>query len=409
MKKFLLKNFYSLRRFCKRILSGRINIVFVCHRPAVWGSLKTVYEACLSDPEFNVAIVAIPNKKQLPDLGLSHERYETEGAEDFFKNYKCKVVNGYDYFKKRWFSLKKLHPDYVFFQQPYNVTRCKEYKSKNVTKFSKLLYVHYAANFIGGGIFDETYPSDFIKDVDIIFTADKFDNKVVGEYLKKIHAKTKTVLTGFPRYDGLEKYHGCDSVNWNFPKTNGKTRIIWTPRWCTNEGNCNFFDYKDVLLDYVEQHSEIDFIFRPHPQAFLEWAATGELPQPEADKYKQRIAKMSNAKLDAQKEYLTTFYSSDILITDISSIVAEYFLTGKPVVYCHKKDCFNDFSRKVAEGFYWVRNWDELKKTIEMLKSGNDPRKEKRREIIKSEFYIPEIGAGETIKNIIKGDFYGKR
>ena len=89
--------------------------------------------------------------------------------------------------------------------------------------------------------------------------------------------------------------------------------------------------------------------------------------------------------------------------------MVDYFMTGKPIIYTHKTDLFNDFGKKIAEGFYWVRNWDELKKTIEMLKSGNDPLKEKRREIIKSEFYIPEIGAGETIKNIIKGDFYGKR
>ena len=408
MKK-LLKYFYSLRRFFKRIFHRKINIVFVCHRPNVWGSLKTVYEACLADSKFNVIIVPIPNKKQLPDLGLAHDYFESEGAEDFFRNFDGKVINGYNYENKKWLDLRKLNPDYVFFQQPYNVTRCNQYLSKKVSVYSKLVYIHYAANFIGGSVFYETYPIDFIKNVSFIFTADKFDHNAVSEYLKNMKVAAKAVLTGFPRYDELEKYKGCDSDNWNYAKSKDRIRVIWTPRWCANEGNCCFFDYKDVLLDYVEKHPEIDFIFRPHPQAFLELAATGELPPDKADEYKQRIAGLPNAKIDSRKEYLTTFYSSDILITDISSIVAEYFLTGKPVVYCHKKDCFNDFSRKIAEGFYWVRNWDELQKTIEMLKSGDDPLKEKRQEIIKSEFYIPKVGAGETIKNIIKEDFYGKR
>src|SRR5574344_1704294 len=57
----------------------KINILFVCHRPAIWNYLKSLFLACNNDKTFNVTIVAIPNKKQLPDLGLSHEIYESEG------------------------------------------------------------------------------------------------------------------------------------------------------------------------------------------------------------------------------------------------------------------------------------------------------------------------------------------
>lgn len=147
-------------------------------------------------------------------------------------------------------------------------------------------------------------------------------------------------------------------------------------------------------------------MFRPHPQAFLNWVATGELSENELAQYKEAFNELPNAKIDDTKEYLTTFYSSDCMVTDISSIVAEYFLTGKPIIYCHKKDCFNDFSRKLSEGFYWVKNWNELEKTLEMLKSGSDPLNEKRQKLIKEAFYIPESGAGTTIKDLIKKDFY---
>ena len=399
---------WNIRKFCKKLFNKPINLVFICHRPNVWGSLNTVFEACNDDSNFNIAIVCIPNKKQLPELGLSHEIYESEGAEEFFKDYPCKVINGYDYKSKKWFNLKQLQPDYVFFQQPYNVCKPKEYSSKRVAKYAKILYVHYAANFIGGGVLEETYPPDFIKDVSTIFVEDKFDEKLVNNYLHKINANTETILTGFPRYDNLEKYRGIDSKNWNFTKNRNIKRIIWTPRWCTNEGNCCFFDYKDDLLDYVEKNRDIDFLFRPHPQAFLEWEATGELSAKEASDYKKRYQNLQNAKVDVRKEYLTTFYSSDIMITDISSIVAEYFLTGKPIIYCHKKDCFNDFSRELSKGFYWVRSWDELEKTINMLKSGEDPLYEKRQHIINNVFYINPKGAGYTIKELIKEDFCGK-
>lgn len=397
---------WQLKKIYKRTHNLPINLVFVCHRPSVWGSLKTVFEECNKDNKFNVTIVAIPNKKQLPEFGLSHEEYESEGAEEFFKDYPCRIINGYNYKTKKWFDLTLLKPDYIFFQQPYNICKPNEYKSKKVSKYAKILYVHYAANFIGGGVLEETYPLDFIKNVSMIFSADKYDKDLINSYLQWNQIKVKTKLTGFPRYDNLDKYKNIDSKNWNFAKDKNKKRIIWTPRWCTNEGNCNFFAYKDELLNYVSKNKDIDFIFRPHPQAFAEWNATGELPEIEANDYKNKYETLENAKIDTRKEYLTTFYSSDIMITDISSIVAEYFLTGKPIIYCHKKDCFNDFSRKIAEGFYWVKNWEELENTINMLKLNIDPLKGKRQEIIKNEFYIPKQGAGYTIKELIKEDFY---
>ena len=159
------------------------------------------------------------------------------------------------------------------------------------------------------------------------------------------------------------------------------------------------------MIDYCQQNNTVDFVFRPHPQAFLNWISTKELSEKEANDYKDKYAKLANANIDDTKEYLTTFYSSDCMITDISSIVAEYFLTGKPIIYCHRKDCFNDFSRKLSEGFYWVHNWQELQNTLDMLRVGNDPLKEKRMQLINSCFYIPEEGSGQSIKEIIKKDF----
>ena len=41
-----------------------------------------------------------------------------------------------------------------------------------------------------------------------------------------------------------------------------------------------------------------------------------------------------------------------------------------------------------------------------MLKTGNDPLKEKRKSLINECFYLPKEGAGNFIKNEIKKDFY---
>lgn len=394
--------------FISKFFKRRINVVFVCHRPNVWGSLKTLYEECIKDDRFNVTIIAVPCKKQLPNLGFFHEVYESEGAEEFYMNFKCNVINGYDYLNKKWVNLKKLNPDYIFFQTPYNITRPKQYSTRVVSKYTKILYVHYAANFIGAGILEESYPLDFIKDVYTIFLQDLNDQHLITDYLNRNKLKVRTLLTGFPRYDEVDSLKGIDSNNWNLSRDEKVKRVIWTPRWSTNEGNCHFFEYKDFLIEYAKEHCNFDFIFRPHPQAFLEWNATGELPEDEAEKYKKEYSDCKNAKIDNQKEYLTTFYSSDFMITDISSIVAEYFLTGKPIIYCHKKDCFNDFSRKLSEGFYWVRNQKELEDRINNLMAGIDPLEEVRKKLIQENFYINPRKAGKQIKEYMLEDFNAK-
>ena len=402
------KYIWNIKKQIKKTLHKKINIVFICHRPNVWGSLKTVFEACNNDKSFNVTIIAIPNKKELPNLGLNHEIYETEGAEDFFKDYPCKVVNGYNYETQKWFELKSLKPDYVFIQQPYNICKPSKYHSKKISKYCKLCYVHYGILIFKGEVQESVYPPDFFKNVDFVFSENKEQQFVIENLAKKINSKLICKLTGYPRFDGLDKYRNINSDNWNLPMSENVKRIIWTPRWCTNENNCHFFEYKDKLIEYAEENKDIDFIFRPHPQAFLNWNATGELSKKEAEKHKKRYKNCNNAKIDTRKEYLTTFYSSDFMITDISSIIPEYFLTGKPIIYCHRTNHFNKFGEKMAEGFYWVHNWEELEKTIEMLKRGEDPLYEKRQQIIKDNFYINPNGAGNTIKEIIKKDFYGK-
>ena len=396
----------NLRIKLKLMNHEKINVVFVCHRPQVWLSLKNVYEAMCNDDFFDVKIVTIPNKKQLKGLGLNHEEYASEGAEDFWKG--GNVIQGYDYNTKTWLDLRKLKPDYICFQQPYNVTRCPLYKSYYVSRFAKIFYVAYASNFMGNGLLEETTPKDFANSLSFFFTQNEMDNALVKSLLSSYgNIFTDVVLTGFPRYDFVLENKNAVSNVWSYKERENKFRLIWTPRWTTNEGNCNFFDYKDLLLDYCLSHDEIDFVFRPHPQAFSEWIANGLLTKEEAALYQKKYADAPNANIDKESLYLNTFYSSDCLITDVSSIVAEYFLTGKPIIYCHKKDYFNDFSRKLSEGFYWVHSWTELLKTLEMLKAGNDPLKVKREELIKSQFYIPENGAGFTIKEYIKNDAKG--
>lgn len=400
----------ELKRKIKLAKNEKIKIVFVCHRAQIWNALKTVFEACNEDDEFDTVIVTIPNKKQIPKLGLNHEEYVSEGAEEFYKDYPCRVIQGYDYEKKTWFDLETLNPDYVFFQTPYDICRPHQYRSDVVSLYAKICYVHYGMPFMGDFIAEESFPIGFLKHTYFHFAEFKEMKEFYVNRVKEnpIHKYERVVLTGYPKLDGIEKYIGMESESWHYKKEEKRYRIMWTPRWSMGEDNCTFFDYKDKLLDYVEKQSDVEFLFRPHPQAFSEFVEKKFMTREQVEEYQRRYEKSDSAFIDEQRDYLPSFYSSDVLITDESSIIPEYFLTGKPIIFTYKTTHLNEFAKKISEGFYWVKDWGELENTLEMLMRGEDPLKEKRNQLLKDSYYIPEKGSGYEIKEVIKKDFYNK-
>lgn len=396
----------SLRFKLKQIKNEKINVLFICWRPAVWGSLKTVYESMKKDEAFNVKIVIIPNKKLLPKIFYNHEQYESEGAESFWTG--DDVIMGYNYKDKIWLNIRDLQPDYVCLQRPYNECRSQLYKSWNIAKYSRIFYVAYFTflqNKSNNWINENTTPSDFFKNVSLYFSQCKEDYQFMLDRFKNIgNKKGKVILTGFPAFDNLSKTPPDYSI-WNFPEQK-KIKILWTPRWCTSEFNCHFFSYKDLLIEYCREHKCVDFIIRPHPQMFDNFKATGEMTEYEYKKF-EALCNENNIKIDFSKTYLGTLYSTDILITDITSIIPEYCLTGKPIIYCNNPKSKNTFEKNkgYAKGFYWVESGNELRNILDMLLRGEDPLQELREELIKSEFYLPKEGAGFLIKEAIKQDF----
>jgi hypothetical protein len=401
------KELLKLKKKVKSINREKINIVFVCHRPQVWGALKTLCESCIDDSSFNVTIVAIPNKEQLPGCGLVHEKYISEKAEDFFKNYPCTVINGYNYKTNEWIDLKILSPDCLFFQTPYNICRPPQYNSSIVSRYTLLCYVPYAYPLFGRDIEDSVYPESFFKDVHLVFVHNTKRKEWLLKHFDNIENfnENNIFVAGYPKLDCLEKYKNIESDFWKHKNENRKFRIIWTPRWCTTEGNCHFFEYEDLLFNYAYINEDVEIIFRPHPQMWQELVSTREMSLEDVKEIKHKWNSSNNTSVDETFDYLDKFYSSDLLITDSSTIVGPYILTKKPIIYCYKTDDFNEEGKRLSRGFYFIHSWNELKLHIEMLKNKQDTLGKKRERIIQEEFYLPKKGAGFEIKEYLKEDW----
>ena len=126
----------------------------------------------------------------------------------------------------------------------------------------------------------------------------------------------------------------------------------------------------------------------------------------ESNKMIRKYEESPNMTIDKNADYLPLFYSSDCLVTDLSSVVPEYLLTGKPIIYCKNKKTVNNIEGKITEGFYTVHDWNELHSTINQLINGIDPLKKTREKLITEELrYDPNYCSGEKITEIIKTKF----
>jgi len=330
---------------------------------------------------------------------------------DYLKARGVDVVAGYDRNRDAWLTPESLAPDYVLFQTPYSHLFPLRWTAEHISRFAKVCYVPYATTLFRGEVDEIVHPEPFFSAASLVFAENSVTrDRLVARFKSCAWFREEAfVLSGSPKLDYIVNKKTPDATAWRRGATSERTRILWTPRWWTRDGSCHFFDYKSYFADFCARHDDVDFVFRPHPLSIQNFLNTGELTSDDVKRMELSYERSSNMTIDKGADYQGVFLASDVLVSDISSMLIEYLVTGKPIVYTHRIDLFNELGRALSEGFYWVRNSEELTSTLEMLIAGNDPLLNKRRELIEKLVFMPEAGAGPRIKETLKADFRRRR
>ena len=120
----------------------------------------------------------------------------------------------------------------------------------------------------------------------------------------------------------------------------------------------------------------------------------------------QKAMAERNISLDSNMILETTFAETDILLSDFSSAINVFFLTGRPVIYCGPLgyELSPDSERIFHEGLYEADTWEEVEKYLAMLLSGEDPLLEARLAIIE-DLKKEHLGATDRIVNLLLDDY----
>lgn len=204
-----------------------------------------------------------------------------------------------------------------------------------------------------------------------------------SDHMKGVHQK-KFQNKGYYKYQHNMSLGYPSLVHFfSLKKRDDVMNILWTPRWSYDPeyGGSHFFEYKDVIIDIKRENPDRAVIIRPHPLMFDEFIKNGLMTKADVDEYKSKIKKLGII-FDNNSLIINTFDRSDLLITDFSTIIISYFLTGKPIIYCKAQYEFNPEFEKLAQGIYFAENEEQLREYTDMLLKGNDPLAEKRTEVI---------------------------
>lgn len=393
---------FMIRKNKKRIKekisrNDPLNVVFIVQYIPAWNKLEIVYNKMQKDDRYNPIIVCVPLEIQNNVMKCK------QGKNDSYEYFERKGYNAINALiaDDKWFDLKSIEPDYVFHTRPYNQFMPKCYTSKVIGKYALLCNILYGASLTENGQ-KVTLNKDYFNDVYCYFA---FDNSEKRFYEKrfslgcifKIQKCYPYGATALEQVLSEKKEYKNDL----FSKT-----VLWTPRWSTDPliGGSNFFNYVQALLEFARQNKNVLFIIRPHPLMFENFIKTGEMTGDEVKDFKEYCKRETNIQLDEAKEYISTFWKSDILITDVSGIIPEYFMTKKPIIYCYSQiqAKWSEYASEIINASYPVYNKKELFSYIEDLLSDRDVKAKKRQECMNALFTDVNNNSNEIIESLIK-------
>ena len=357
----------------------KIKVLFVLFNLGMWKT-EALYDLMSSHKRFDPSIMIEPSGNEL----------ETE---ELMKYLSCKGVS-YTILSEEQTIKRNIHPDIIFYQQPYGTI---EHKNDYYHNFYALFcFVDYA--FHSNDIL-QFYTSP----MNNLAWQNYFENKLVLKNLSSLmpNKACNCLVTGLPMTDIYLQSHSTDP--WK-PQNKTKKRIIYAPHHTISSWEwvhfSTFLTYCDVVLELAKKYkNQVQFAFKPHPilRSKLEkiWG------KEKTDSYYHQWATMDNTQLE-EGQYASLFIHSDAMIHDCSSFTIEYHYSQKPVMFLmreeHKDGKLNEFASLAFDLHYKGHSANDIECFIQMIITGDDPMAPNRLNFYKNQLKLPY---GEKASEII--------
>lgn len=320
---------FRYRKVLKRIRAypadRKIKVLFVTGTPAKWKS-QSLYDLMVKDDRFDPCICQ--TICDLENTRCNHkQRVEhLKKCREFFESRGMRYVEAYSREEGTWKDLNDFNADLVFYNQPWDLAR--NQLPHWVAKTALTFQIPYYVPNRGAASFDVGTPFQRALYVYVAL------NEMWAEFYKQ--SVSRFAFAG--KIVGLG-HTALDYYYFNGDRSPAKRRVvIYAPHWgFKHPRNPNRENFSTVLwtgrpiLDYARKHSEVDWVFKPHPTLRSCLERTGVWTKAEIDEYYSSWGEIGWVHVGGDYEGL--FVKSSALITDSDSFLLEYACTGHPIVH----------------------------------------------------------------------------
>ena len=396
-----LKHSIQLRycyRFHRRALKklknkSTIRCVFFATFEETW-KYDDVYRLMQRNERFDPVILVCP----IVNYGYDNMIQRMNQCYSFFKQKRYSVQMAYDVEQGSYLNVRKIiNPDIIFYTNPYLGLIDNRYF---VTEFRDVLTVYVPYFFNDTADYELAYDEYLMNVVWRRYLETNMHLSMAKKYSR--NCGINAVVTGYPGIEPFLKNKLEDvHAGWKIKDRSFK-RIIWAPHhsiYATDQYKyASFLMFSDVMVELANKYKDqVQFAFKPHP--LLRNKLENVWGKEKTEKYYLEWAQMPNTTI-VEGDYVDLFWSSDAMIHDSGSFIAEYLYLNKPVMRTLNgidlSTLHNQFGLRCLDSHYKARTAEEIEVFIKNVINGVDPLKAQRTESL-SEFFKPQDSPSHTI------------
>lgn len=333
--KFYKKNFLISTQYKKIIINlnkklatnHKIKVLFLIRENSKW-SYDKLYRLMKKSSIFEPVIVVSLLTSVVE--GTDSTRNNIKESYKFFTNLGYDVVYGFDTLSKTYINLKAYSPDIIFYDQLWELPSL--HVPEFVSTFALTCYCSYSFEILDN---ESDYTSYFHRYLYKYFVEHKYNMQRYEKY-KKGNSKN-CVVVGYPKLDIYLENKSLDLGSiWKSPE---KFKIIYAPHHSFENTGLKFATFKQnglFILELAKKFSQTTWVFKPHPRFKHALIVNNIMNKEEIEEYYNAWKNIGN--IYENGNYFDIFKSSDLMITDCCSFLAEYLPTNKPLLRLCNKD-----------------------------------------------------------------------
>lgn len=390
-KRVIFELLYVLQ--ARRILRSReisesreMFLVFLIAYPQMWNTFKPIYDEA-AERGVGVSVVALPR--------FRGGRFDVKKNEmlEYCMEVGIEAIPAFDCSTGDWLDIESIAPSHVFYARPYLQEYPDAYAPRKVSMYAYTCFIPYGdVETVPSPHYDIIYNREFLSKMNYIFPCSEPVREAVerDSLLLIKEGMTVVVKSPDPRLCQVAKSLNAD-------KEDGVFTILYTPRWAVkdNPNLTSFFEYMAPLIEYVNNCVNVKLIVRPHPLAMDTFVKEGKMSWADVERLRRYMKLRPNLEFDENEDYIVSFSEADVMISDYSALVWEFFVSGKPILYTDDPFAIEGRLAGVFAAMYSIDSWEDMENALTMLRKGEDSKRDARkRELAR---YDLNLSCGEII------------